>query len=73
MKRKKKQPTDAEVLRLAAALLGFVMTTQAADTLLEIMKVMQEKGDQFSVDDASRIEYEMERKYKKLSIEFQKK
>lgn len=73
MKRKIKEPTDAEILRLAAGLCGIVMTTQVADTLLLIVNALKSKGDQFNLRDVCDIEHHMERKYKKLDITTQKK
>lgn len=72
MNKKIKEPTDAEILRLAAGLCGFVMTTQAADTMLEIVSALKKRGDQFNLKDVCEIEGRMERKYKKLVIETKK-
>jgi hypothetical protein len=54
---------DIEITRLAINLCGISCNTMAAETIMRIQQEMAILGDQFSLRDATNIQYEVDRKY----------
>jgi hypothetical protein len=56
----------ANYLRLALAMSGISVVTEVAELILTINEGINEKGDKFSIRDASKIEADIQRKYEQL-------
>ena len=59
---------EIEALRIALALCGVSVNSQTACLLVEVFKKVQLIGGKFSVDDAVRISYDVEKRYKVTQI-----
>ena len=60
---------EIEALRISFALTGIAVDSKTTCLILEVFKAVQQKGGKFSIEDAIRIQYEVERKYKVLKVE----
>ena len=63
-KAKMKKGAEANYMRLALGMSGIAVSTQVADLIVTMHKGIEQKGDLFSIRDASRIEAMIEEKYK---------
>lgn len=59
---------QVEMMRLALGLSGMPCNDAAAETVLLVVDGLETKGDQFSLRDASAIEYQIMRKYNRNKI-----
>jgi hypothetical protein len=59
---------EIEALRIALALVGIGVNSQTTCLLLEVFKAVQQKGNQFNIEDAVRIEYDVQKRYNRTEI-----
>lgn len=59
---------EIECLRIALALSGIAVNSQTACLLNEVFKAVQRLGGKFSVDDAVRIKYDVEKMYSRTEV-----
>jgi len=59
---------EIEALRLALAMSGVCVNSQAACVINEVFKEIQKKGGKFAIDDACRINYDVRKRYEKLEV-----
>lgn len=63
-----KTGAEIESLRIALALVGIGVNSQTTCLLLEVFKAVQQKGGKFNIEDAVRIEYDVQKRYNKTTI-----
>lgn len=59
---------EIEALRIALALTGIGVNSQTACLLNEIFKAVQRLGGKFSIEDAVRIQYDVDKRYKRIEV-----
>jgi hypothetical protein len=71
MEKKDKLPKtgeEIEQLRIALALTGIGVSSEAACMILEVFKAVQIKGGKFSIEDAVRIKFDVNDRYNTTSV-----
>lgn len=60
---------EIKMLKAALALQGIGINERMADQILVTMRILEKKGDQFTLKDAIEISCEIDRKYKEKELQ----